>query len=491
MPTIDRRDLHGALAEPVLGSIGFLNEVMGRYPDAVSFAPGAPHPALLRELDLDRYVRRYLDHLGDDRGLEPDRARLLLAEYGPSRGLINDLLARALRLDQGLDVPERAIVVTVGAQEGMLLALRVLHRSTDDLLAAVTPCFPGVLGAARLLDIGVLPVHESPVGIDFDELAGVCRAARSVGRRVRTLYVAPDYSNPSGTVLDQPARLRLLAAARREDFLILEDGAYGFTAAPGAALPTLKSLDTDGRVIHLGTFAKVCLPGVRVGFVVADQPVRDTDGARGTGRLLADELAAAKTVVTVNTSPIGQAVVGGMLLEHGGSLAALGRERSVLYRRNLDLLLRALRRRLSPDAPGVPPGISWNRPTGGFFVRLRLPCPVDAELLEYSASRYGVLWTPMSAFHLDGAGDHELRLSCSYLDPDQIEEGVDRLARFLRDLPTAPSGGRRTRTAGAESVPRGRGTSGPVHASPGTAPIHPTPDTRPVAPAGPTSGQQR
>lgn len=79
------------------------------------------------------------------------------------------------------------------------------------------------------------------------------------------------------------------------------------------------------------------------------------------------------------------------------------------------------------------PGIAWNRPEGGFFVRMRVPVRADAALLELAASRYGVLWTPMSQFYRSSAGDDELRLSCSYLDAAGIEEGVRRLAAFLRD----------------------------------------------------------
>ncbi|NUR25346.1 MAG: aminotransferase class I/II-fold pyridoxal phosphate-dependent enzyme, partial [Catenulispora sp.] len=202
---------------------------------------------------------------------------------------------------------------------------------------------------------------------------------------------------------------------------------YGFTCAPGDELPPLKALDTTGHVVGIGTFAKICFPGARVGYVVADQPVRDA----GTGRVqpLADHLAAVKTMVTVNTSPLCQAVIGGMLLEHGGSLAALGRRKTALYQRNLTHLREALDRHL-PDAAGL--GIAWNRPDGGFFLRMHLPVRVDADLLELSAAKYGVLWTPMAQFYLDGGGDRQLRLSCSYLDPEQIDLGVRRLATFLR-----------------------------------------------------------
>ncbi|MEV4557894.1 PLP-dependent aminotransferase family protein [Kitasatospora sp. NPDC049285] len=424
MLPLTREDLHPSLADPALATIGFLNEVMSRHPEAISLAPGAPHPSFIRQADGRRAVERYLDHLADTEGLGRDRAQLLLHEYGPSRGLINGLIATALHHDLGIEVPARAVVVTVGAQEAMLLTLRALFRSPDDVLAVTDPCFPGVIGAARLLDIPLVPVPDDGDGLDLDRLEDACAAARRAGRRIRLCYVAPDFANPSGSRMDLAARHRLLDLADREDLLLMEDGVYGFTAPPAQELPTLLSLDRGHRVVHVGSFAKICFPGARVGFAVAPQPVTRADG----NGLLADELAAVKSMVTVNTSPWSQALVGGMLLEHGGSLRALGQAKSELYRRNLDLLCDALERHLGADPPA---GVAWNRPEGGFFVRMTLPVPADAALLEVSAAEYGVLWTPMTGFRLGDAGAHALRLSCSYLDPEQIETGVRRLARFL------------------------------------------------------------
>jgi (S)-3,5-dihydroxyphenylglycine transaminase len=225
-------------------------------------------------------------------------------------------------------------------------------------------------------------------------------------------------------------RRALLELATRHNFLILEDNTYGFTAPIGEEISTLKALDETSRVILLGTFAKICMPGARVGYVIADQLVHDDNN--NTHRL-AEFLATIKSMTTVNTSPICQALVGGMLLEQGGSIAALERETSTLYRRNLRLLLDALQRQL-PIYNNQSFGVSWNQPRGGFFVRMRLPVPTNKELLELSASKYGVLWTPMSPFYLNSAGNNELRLSCSYLTPEQIEEGVTRLADFIHSI---------------------------------------------------------
>jgi (S)-3,5-dihydroxyphenylglycine transaminase len=426
MLELKEESLHGSLQDPILGLIESVKEIAARFPDAISFALGSPYLGHLDELNISQYVDRYIEHLSHERGLGPRQARRLLYGYGPSRGLINDLVATGLRLDQGIEVSPEAVVITVGAQEAMLLALRAVCCSLDDLLGLVVPSYYGVIGAARVLDVGLVGIHGSDHGINLDHLEAACRVARAKGKRIRALYVAPDFANPSGTVMDLATRRQLLDVAERQDLLVLEDNAYGFTAEPMAEVPTLKALDKNGRVIYIGTFAKICLPGARVGFVVADQIVRTPEGKRG---LLADELALIKSMTTVNTSPLCQAMIGGMVLEHGGSIVSLGRDQSRIYRRNLALLLQALDRHLSPVED-----VAWNRPAGGFFVRMRIPVPADLALLELSASKYGVLWTPLSSFYLGRTGTHDLRLSCSYVDPHQIELGVVRLARFLRDV---------------------------------------------------------
>ncbi|MBF8175197.1 PLP-dependent aminotransferase family protein [Streptomyces olivaceus] len=425
-PDLSAADLHGSLQDPVLGAIGFLNEVMDRHPDAISFAPGAPHPDFVQGLDLRALSDRFLTHLRTDRGLDPSRAERVLYEYGPAQGLINDLVTEALRTDQGIHAAPEDVVITVGAQEAMLLTLRALYRdAAHDVLAVADPCFPGIVGAARLLGIPVTDVREDAAGLDVEHLAARCRQARSEGRRVRACYVAPDFSNPGGARMTLDARHALLDLAEREDLLLVEDNAYAFTAPEDDALPGLKALDTRRRVVHLGTFAKVGFPGARVGYAVADQRV----GRAGGTRSLARELADLKTMVTVNTSPLSQAVVGGLLLEHGRSLRALARRKADRYRSNLAHLTDALERHLTDDAPA---GVSWHRPAGGFFARVDLPVPADLALLEVSADRYGVLWTPMRQFSLTDRGDRQIRLSCSYLEPDRIETGVRRLAAFLK-----------------------------------------------------------
>ncbi len=211
--------------------------------------------------------------------------------------------------------------------------------------------------------------------------------------------------------------------------MILEDDPYGLFGLDDRPRPRLKALDRERRVIYLGSFAKSCFPGARVGFFVADQEVVDEHGHI---TLLASELSNIKSMLTVNTSPISQAVVGGLLLESGCSLKAANRDKIAFYRDNLNGLLDSLRRHM-------PPGITWNTPAGGFFAVVHTSIVADEALLEISAQDYGVLWTPMSFFYTDGAGDHDLRLSCSYLDLETIDAGVQRLARLLIDRTQTPA----------------------------------------------------
>jgi (S)-3,5-dihydroxyphenylglycine transaminase len=426
--------LNAALSDPLLDSTNFLNEIAGHYPDAISLAAGAPHEAFFSDIDIPRYTHRFMAYLKADRKFSDAEVRRLLYQYGPSRGQINEIVADVLRNDEGIDVAPEAIVITAGCQEALLIAFLVLCRDRSDLIAVPTPCYTGALGAARLLGREVIGIDSTADGIDLEQLARACDVARAAGARIRMLYISPDFANPSGVTLGLAERRRLLAEAERQDLLIVEDSPYGFTRRPGTELPALKSMDHWGRVLYVGSFAKVCMPGARVGYVVADQIVVN---AQDADQFLAAELATAKSMTTLNTSAISQAVIGGMLLEHGCSLAALAEGKARHYQRNMALLLDALHRHVG-EAEAAVHEITWNAPGGGFFVRMTLPVAADRQLLDVSAREYGVIWTPMRHFYVNNEGANELRLSCSNLNEETLEEGVLRLSRFLTDPRVRP-----------------------------------------------------
>jgi (S)-3,5-dihydroxyphenylglycine transaminase len=432
---LQKEDLHPSVSDPVLDTMNFLNEITFRYPEAISFAPGRPYDGFFDTEQIFTYIRDYLDHLAGN-GYSAAQIRDALFQYGPTAGRIRDLIASSLRDDESINVSPESIVVTVGCQEAMFLALRALISGHGDVLLVSSPCYVGITGVARLLDIELTAVEEREDGFRCADLEAAIRAEVARGRRPRAFYVVPDHSNPAGTTMPVETRHELLGLAAAHDILILEDSPYRMVSQ-GPHLPALKSLDRHQRVVLLGSFSKSAFPGARVGFAVADQVVADSAGRTG---LLADELAKIKSMVTVNTSPLSQAAVAGMLLACNGRLSELNSQASAYYADAMRTTLRQLDRCFPADQR-APLGVRWNKPTGGFFLTMRVPFRADNAALARSAEDFGVIWTPMSYFYPHGGGEHSIRLSVSYLTHAEISEGIARLARFIEveaGLPAVP-----------------------------------------------------
>lgn len=419
-------DLPARLTHPALDVMNFLNEVVLRHPTAISFAPGRPSEAFLDVAGRIAGVERFVDHQAERSGLSPERVLDHLGQYNRTNGIIHDLIARQLAEDEAIRVEPEAVIVTNGCQEAMLILLMGLFESGRDVLLVSDPTYIGITGAARLLGIPLVPVPMGPDGLEPAEVAAVVAEVRRSGRRPRALYDIPDFNNPLGTSMPVDHRRALLELAEEEDFLILEDNPYGMFAYDGPPAPTLKSLDRSRRVIYLGSFSKTLCPGLRAGYLVADQRVAGEDGAEV---LLAEELSKVKSLTTVTTSPLVQAMVGGFLLAHGCSLVGRVREMLPFYRRNRDRMLESLERTFGA-AGTSPPAVRWNRPQGGFFLTVTLPFPCDRERLRRCAGEYGVICCPMPFFSLSEGWENRIRLAFSYVSPDEIEEGVRRLGRF-------------------------------------------------------------
>lgn len=430
--TFSLGELHDSLSDPVLGSMTLLNEITGRYPEAVSFAAGRPYEEFYDPMQIHDYLERFRKYLEVDSGLSPEQVRTALFQYGHTKGLLTDLLVRHLAVDEGVHAAPESVVVTTGCQEAMILLLRALRAGDKDVILAPAPTYVGFLGAARLMDMPVLPVAEGTGGIDIEDLVTQLGRARERGLNPRACYVVPDFANPSGLSMSLADRRRLLEVAEREEILLIEDNPYSLFNADGRRLPSLKSLDTAQRVVYVGSFAKTAFPGARVGYLVADQLVLDV--GPGEGPLLADQLAKLKSMLTLNTSTISQAVIGGKLLANDCSMTSATEREVEVYRRNLAAVLAGLERHFPASDDGSRSHVTWNVPGGGMFAVVSLPFETDAAMLEYSASRFGVLWTPMRHFYPgEQGGSHQIRLSFSVLTPARIDEGLARLAALVRD----------------------------------------------------------
>jgi (S)-3,5-dihydroxyphenylglycine transaminase len=418
--------LNGALAHPKIDAMNFLNEIAAEHPDAISFAPGRPREELFRVRDALAGVESYLRYRGGD----PDCALShdALGQYGRTNGIIGDLIARLLHNDQAVRVHPDHVVVTVGCQEAMFLCLLALCRGPDDVALISEPAYVGMSGAARVLGIEVAPVQLTPSGIEIEALRGICDSLRARGKTPRLLYLSADFANPTGISLPLANRVAVMRATRELGLLVVEDDAYGYFSYDDSVARPLKSLPDSEHVIYLGSFSKTIFPGLRVGFLVADQTVAQDDGSVV---LLTRELSKIKSLLSVNSPQINQAMVGGVLIENSFSLRALVDPRRLALQHSRDAMLAALERHF-PRYERWSSRVSWCRPSGGFFLRLRLPFAVTQQDLMRCIERYEVIWTPMSVFCIEERESCEIRLSFSYVTPEQIERGIAALAAFVK-----------------------------------------------------------
>jgi 2-aminoadipate transaminase len=338
-------------------------------------------------------------------------------QYGPIQGpeAFRRLLAAKLQ-GEGVQADPENILVTVGGSQGIDLVGH-LFVNPGDVVLVEAPTFIGALQTFRNLEADV---HEVPLdenGMDTDALAERLDGLAAEGRRPKLIYTIPTFQNPSGTTLSEPRRRQLIDLARRHGVVILEDDAYGELRFSGQALPSLYARAPEEGVVQVRTFSKILAAGLRLGYVVAPKALMP--------RLL-------QLKVDVGTSPFVVSLAQAFASAGEGSrepLEPLQRHIETLqgvYRARRDAMLNALEEY-------APPGVEWTRPDGGFFTWVTLPEGADAGALLSKATEAGVSYIPGAQNFPKTDGRRHLRLSFSFLEPDQLTEGIRRLGRVLHD----------------------------------------------------------
>jgi len=414
------------LQHPSLDAMNFLNEVVMAYPSAISFAPGRPVERLFNVGESLGWIDAFVQRRAAETGVPAARFLGGLGQYGKTNGVILDLIARYLKRDEGIEAAASGLMITSGCQEAMAILMMGLFDPARDALLVSDPAYIGITGIARVLGVETFPAAAGDCGLEPDAVRVAAAEARRRGKRPRAIYDVPDFNNPLGTSMPLDTRRALLAAAAEEDLLVFEDNPYGQFAYDGQPAPTLKSLDTEGRVIYMGTFSKTLYPGLRLGFLVAEQQAGDS------GLTLAQEFSKIKSFLSVNTSQILQAIVGGVLLENDCSLTALLQPKIAFYRDNRDAMLESLGRFTAAAGAETAAALRWNRPAGGFFLTVDAPFAFGEAEVRECAQDFGVICCPMSLFSLSGGRKRQIRLSFSYVDRPQIEEGVRRFVDYLK-----------------------------------------------------------
>lgn len=324
----------------------------------------------------------------------------------PSMVRLTDILAERSAA-RGIQVPEDGLMVTAGAAQAVDLAARAL-LGPQDLVAVEAPTYMEALEMFRNYTDHIVgyPVDED--GLQVEALAAdLARRQREGLPLPKLLYTIASFQNPTGATLSPERRRRLLEVAEAFDFLILEDDAYGELSFGPPPTP-LKAMEGADRVIYVGSLSKIVAPGIRIGWVVA-----------------APELVAAMRVFKKDLDhPLGWATAAQYLARV--DMEARVADLRAAYRHRRDLMLESLRREM-------PAGVTWTEPGGGFFVWIRVP-GVDTQELLPRALAAGVAYVPGKYFYFGetGQGRDCLRLSFSYLPPEELQRGVALLASVLR-----------------------------------------------------------
>ena len=403
MTTNHEQFLSTAAARMKESAIRRMGAVLAAGRDIISFAPGYPAPDTF---PWDEFGQIAADLLGSRDGA--------VLQYGPTRGyrpLLETITA--IMAHRGITTRLEELLVTTGSQQGLDLVARVLVDPGDVILVEL-PTYVGAISAFRNLQATLVGVPQEADGIDLAALDATCERVRGEGRRVKFLYVVPNFQNPTGLLIGLDKRRRLLEWAERRDVLIVEDDPYRELyfedSASEAEVRPIKADDRNGRVIYLSSFSKTLAPGLRVAWLAAPPA-------------LAAKLEMAKQAGDLLTGSLDQRII-----SEACRRGVLDRQLPVLrahYAHKRDVMERALRRELGS-------AVSWPKPKGGFFLWLTLASGLDADRMIPRAVEHGVIYVAGEAFYVNGQGHNTLRLSFSAPTPERIEAGVSRLALTLR-----------------------------------------------------------
>lgn len=368
--------------------------------DIISFAGGLPNPLTFPVEEIRQATDRILK--GD--------AELAL-QYGPTEGYtpLREEIARLLNRD-GFNVTRDHVTITNGSQQGLDLLGRVFIDPGDTIVVA-SPTYLGAIQAFSTYKNEFVAVEADRFGMRMDALEEALEGLRKKGVTPKFIYTVPTFQNPSGTVLPLDRRKRLLELAHEYDTLIVEDDPYGKLRYTGDHLPNLFSMDKEERVIYLGTFSKILVPGFRLAWTVAPEPI--------TRRLVISKQATDLCTNAFTQFIAADLMANDIVERHLPKIIEL-------YAGKRKIMLDTMEKTFPTE------DLWWTRSEGGLFTWAELPRHVDTRELLKEAIEQKVAYVPGHAFFINPAdGSHTMRLNFSHAADDLIEEGITRLADVI------------------------------------------------------------
>ncbi len=369
-------------------------------PGMISFAGGLPAPETFPVEDLKEIALEILEKK------DPESLQYSMTEGDP---LLRKMLVERHN-KQGLNIGIENLIITTGSQQALDLIGRIFLDPGDYVLCGL-PSYLGGLNAFAVYGAKLKGITLDDNGIRPDELEDTIINLRELGRKIKFIYLIPDFQNPAGITLPNSRRLKIIELAEKHDLLVVEDSPYREVRFDGEPQKLMNELDTEGRVITLCTFSKIFVPGFRVGWVIGNPEILD-------------KLVMAKQTADLCTSSFVQQIIA-RYMEKG--LLEKNLKRTIdLYRTRRTHMIACFKKYM-------PEGVKWTEPQGGLFLFMTVPEYLDTDIILCKAIEKNVAFVAGSTFFCNESGHNTMRINFSYSDNNDIEVGVQRLSAVIRE----------------------------------------------------------
>lgn len=330
-------------------------------------------------------------------------------QYGSGQGhpKLREQICDVMALE-GIKAHPQDIVVTTGSQQALDLISRIFIDPGDVVLVEA-PSYVGALGTFRQYEASVVHVAMDNDGMVPEALREAITSVRATGRKIKFLYLIPNYQNPTGVCLPADRRTEILNICREAEIFVVEDNPYGLLGFDKPSPNAMRAEDSE-NVIYLGSFSKTIASGLRVGWALVPPSMKD-------------KLVIASESSILCPSNFTQLTISSYLADQPwrDQIASF----CELYKVRRDAMLESLEAHFPQEA-------QWTRPGGGFYVWVNLPAEIDTKALMPKAIVAKVAYVPGSAFYADGLGSWSMRLSYCHPTPERIREGVKALGGVIK-----------------------------------------------------------
>jgi len=330
-------------------------------------------------------------------------------QYGSGQGhpKLREQICEVMALE-GIEANPDDVIVTTGSQQALDLISRIFIDPGDVVLVEA-PSYVGALGTFRQYEAQVVHVELDSQGLVPEALRQAIASVRATGRKIKFLYLIPNYQNPTGVLLPADRRTEILDICRSEQIFVVEDNPYGLLGFDRPSPNAMRAEDSE-NVIYLGSFSKTIAAGLRVGWALVPPSLKE-------------KLVIASESSILCPSNFTQLTISNYLADQPwrDQIASF----CELYKVRRDAMLESL-------DEYFPASATWTKPGGGFYVWVNLPPEIDTKLMMPKAIVAKVAYVPGTAFYADGFGTWAMRLSYCHPTPDRIREGVKALSHVVK-----------------------------------------------------------